>query len=160
MLLWSCLQGFGLPQWIQGDGLLPRLCMLAISAGTLFMAVGWIQVIAGELVGCLQVCNTHALHAYPHNHCMHATQQVTLWFFMQALGNLIHCPPSLLGFTLAAVNSLGDQATNLAVARSAGKRAAIAACFSSMAFNLCLAPAYGCLLYAQKHAATAVPLQA
>lgn len=50
-------QGFGLPQWIQGSGVVPRLCMLGMSAGTLFMAVGWIQIIAGELVGCLQVCS-------------------------------------------------------------------------------------------------------
>lgn len=54
-----CLQGFGLPQWIQGNGVVPRLCMLGMSAGTLFMAVGWIQIIAGELVGCLQVCRLH-----------------------------------------------------------------------------------------------------
>ena len=49
------MQGFGLPQWIQGAGVGPCVCMLGMSAGTLFMAVGWIQIIAGELVGCLQV---------------------------------------------------------------------------------------------------------
>ncbi|NJR41852.1 MAG: hypothetical protein HC767_03520 [Akkermansiaceae bacterium] len=78
---------------------------------------------------------------------------------MQALGNVIRCPPSLLGFTLAAVNSLGDQATNLSVARSAGKRAAIAACFSSMTFNICIASAYGWVLYTRKEGGTVVPLQ-
>ena len=77
---------------------------------------------------------------------------------LQALGNVTRCPPSLLGFALAAVNSLGDQATNLSVARSAGKRAAIAACFSSMTFNVCIASAYGWALYVRKEGGTVVPL--
>lgn len=125
-----CLQGFGIPDWIQGQSVVPRLCVLAFSAVTLFMAVGWIQFLAGELVGC-----------------------------MQALGNVVKCPPVLLGFTLAAVNSFGDQATNLSLARTNGKRAAFAACFSGMAFNLCLASAYGWFLYTQKYGVSSVPLQ-
>jgi len=124
------VQGFGIPTWIQGDGVAPRFCVLAFSAVTLFMAVGWIQFLAGELVGC-----------------------------MQALGNVVKCPPVLLGFTLAAINSLGDQATNLSVARTSGKRAAFAACFSGMAFNICIASAYGWFLYTQKYGVTVVPLQ-
>lgn len=124
------LQGFGIPPWIQGDGLAPRLCVLAFSLVTLVMAVGWIQFLAGELVGCIQ-----------------------------ALGNVVKCPPVLLGFTLAAINSLGDQATNLSVARTSGKRAAFAACFSGMIFNLCIASAYGWILYTHKYSALTVPLQ-
>lgn len=114
---------------MQGDGIAPRLCVLGLSAVTLFMAVGWIQFLAGELVGC-----------------------------MQALGNVVKCPPTLLGFTLAAINSLGDQATNLSVARTSGKRAAFAACFSGMTFNLCIASAYGWFLYTQKYGVAVVPM--
>eukprot|EP00892_Ulva_mutabilis_P007411 jgi/Ulvmu1/5041/UM021_0058.1 len=122
--------GFGIPKWIQGQGIVPRLCVLAFSAVTLFMAVGWIQLVAGELVGC-----------------------------MQALGNVVKCPTALLGFALAAINSLGDQATNLSLARTSGKRAAFAACFSGMTFNLCIASAYGWFLYTQKYNVATVPLQ-
>jgi solute carrier family 24 (sodium/potassium/calcium exchanger), member 6 len=88
---------------------------------TAFLAVCWIQFIAGELVGCLQ-----------------------------AFGIVINCPPVLLGFTLAVVNSLADQATSLSVARVSGKRAAFAACYASMTFNVSLATFCGYLLYVRR----------
>lgn len=76
------MQGFGLPQWIQGNGVVPRLCMLGMSAGTLFMAVGWIQIVAGELVGCLQVC------LYNKNS--------PLSFVDKAHASVLHLPPNKL----------------------------------------------------------------
>jgi solute carrier family 24 (sodium/potassium/calcium exchanger), member 6 len=105
--------------------------LVILHALTLLMAVGWIQLIAQELVGCLQ-----------------------------AFGMLMACPSALLGFSLAIVNSFGDKATNIAVAKVSGTRAAFAACFSGMAFNLALAPAYGWFMYHSAGGRRVVPVEA
>lgn len=101
-------------EWLDSPGVAPKAATLLFALTTLAMAAAWIQLIAGELVGCLRAC-----------------------------GTLLRCPPVLLGFTLAIVNSLGDQATNTAVARVSGARAAFAACFSGQTFNVAMASLLG-----------------
>lgn len=123
------MQGYDVTQWLDSPGLAPKGAVLLFSVLTIFMAIAWIQLIAGELVGCLQ-----------------------------AFGIALDCPPALLGFTLAVVNSLGDQATNVAVARVSGKRAAFAACFSGMTFNIAISSAYGYVLYVQRTHQHVIPM--
>ena len=121
------VQGYGLTGWLDGPGVAPQVAILLYAFISIFCAVAWIQLVASELVGALRAC-----------------------------GLLIQCPPVLLGFTLAIVNSLGDLATNTSVARVSGKRAAFAACFSGQTFNLAMASLYGTTLYwARTHSATA-----
>jgi Ca2+/Na+ antiporter len=103
--------------------------VLLFSLLTIFMAVVWLQMVAGELVGCLRAC-----------------------------GILIRCPQVLLGFSLAIINSLGDQATNTSVARVSGKRAAFAACFSGQTFNVAVASLCGYVLNSRQTHQGVVPL--
>ena len=126
----QCVQGASITEWLQRNTVASQAAVACFSALSIFMAVAWIQLFAGELVGCLQ-----------------------------AFGIVLHCPPVLLGFLLAIVNSFGDQATNVAVAQVSGKRAAFAACFSSMSFNLAVSSVYGYLLYVQRTHEAVLPMR-
>lgn len=123
------MQGFAAPRWLDTASAPVKVAILAFSGLTAALTVAWIQLIASELVGCLQ-----------------------------AFGIVLQCPPVLLGFALAVVNSLVDAATNLAVAKVSGKRAAFAACYSGMAFNLTAASLGGYLLYTRQTHAARLPL--
>jgi hypothetical protein len=108
-----------------------RVYLIVLHGLTLVMAVGWIQLVAQELVGCLG-----------------------------AFGKLMSCPSAMLGFSLAIVNSFGDYATDLAVAKVSGMRAAFAACFSGMAFNLAIASSYGWFMFHDAQGGNLVPFKA
>lgn len=124
------MQGYAASRWLDTASTPVRAAVLAFSGLTAALTVAWIQLIASELVGCLQ-----------------------------AFGIVLHCPPVLLGFALAVVHSFVDHATNLSVAKVSGKRAAFAACYSGMAFNLTAASLGGYLLYARHVHATRLPLR-
>lgn len=111
------LQGNDISKWLASPSIVPKACIIVFAIITMAMAAAWIQMVAGELVNCLRAC-----------------------------GILLGCPPALLGFTLAAINSMGDLATNTAVAQVSGKRAAFAACFCGQTFNLAMASVYGFVL--------------